>query len=163
MKKYLSLIRHAKSSWGEASLPDHARSLNQRGQHDARRMGEVLLEQGIAFNALLCSDATRARQTLELLNEQLKINDDVIRYLDELYCAAVPTLVELIHAVDNQKNNIAIIAHNPGLEDLAAMLTGNRETFSTCCVMQIGFDIDDWREVKKGKGKQVLFLSPKTI
>ena len=163
MKKYLSLIRHAKSSWGDASLADHARSLNQRGQHDAQRMGEVLQEQGIVFDALLCSDAKRARQTLALLNEQLKVDEDIIHYLGELYCASVPTLIELIHAVDNQKNNIGIVAHNPGLEDLATMLSGDRETFSTCSVMQIGFDINNWSEVNKGKGKRLLFLSPKTV
>ncbi len=163
MKKYLTLIRHAKSSWGDTGLADHARSLNQRGQRDAQRMGEVLQERGISFDRLLCSDATRAKQTLRLLNEQLEINDEVVCYVDELYCAPVPTLIELIRAANNQKNTIGIIAHNPGLEELATMLTGENKTFPTCTVMQIGFDIDDWNKVDKKTGMQTLFLTPKTL
>jgi len=163
MKKQLSLIRHAKSSWDNASLSDHARSLNERGRRDAARMGEALRERGINFNLILCSSAKRARETLALLREQLEIEDGVVNYLDDLYCAPASTLVELIQQVDNSKNNIAIIAHNPGLEDLAAILNDESEPFTTCTVMQIEFEMDNWKQVDKVTGKRTLLLSPKTI
>ncbi len=163
MKKQLTLIRHAKSSWDNASLSDHARNLNNRGRRDAARMGEALRERGISFDLILCSSAKRARETLALLREQLEIEDDAITCLDDLYCASVPTLVELIQQVDNGKNNIAIIAHNPGLEDLAAMLSDESEPFITCTVMQIEFEMDNWKQVDKTGGKQTLFLNPKTV
>jgi len=163
MKKQLTLIRHAKSSWDNASLSDHARNLNNRGRRDAARMGEALRERGVNFDLILCSSAKRARETLALLREQLEIEDDAITCLDDLYCASVPTLVELIQQVDNSKNNIAIIAHNPGLEDLAAMLSDESEPFVTCTVMQIEFEMDNWKQVDKTGGKRTLFLSPKTV
>ena len=38
----LYLLRHAKSSWGDASLSDIERPLNARGERDAPRMGAAL-------------------------------------------------------------------------------------------------------------------------
>lgn len=163
MTKCLSLIRHAKSSWDDASLSDYERGLNERGRRDAPRMGKALQQGGIKFDRVLCSSAKRARETLNLLREQLEIEDDSIHYLDDLYCASTATLIDIIRQQDNDNNNIAIIAHNPGLEDLAAMLSKRNETFSTCSVVQIEFEIDDWKQVGKVTGKQILFLNPKII
>ncbi len=163
MKKQLTLIRHAKSSWDDSSLSDYARDLNERGRRDAVRIGEALHEREIKFDLVLCSSAIRARETLSLLREKLELEDDSIHYLDDLYCASVPTLVELIRPLDNDKNNIAIVAHNPGLEDLATMLSNDNKTFVTCSVMQIEFEMDDWKQLDKVTGKQTLFLSPKTV
>ncbi|VAX09441.1 Phosphohistidine phosphatase SixA [hydrothermal vent metagenome] len=163
MKKQLTLIRHAKSSWGDSSLPDYERDLNKRGQADALRMGKTLNEQGIKFDLILCSSALRARETLSRLNESLKLEDKVIQYTDELYCASVPTLFEIIHQLDSNKNNVAIVAHNPGLEDLAAQLTDDHEIFATCSIMQIAFNVDNWSRVDKRGGSQLQFLSPKTV
>jgi len=160
--KRLTLIRHAKSSWDDASLSDHARGLNERGRRNALRMGEALHARGIKFDLILCSSATRAGETLALLRKQLEIEDDAVNYLDDLYCASAPILIELIQQVDNGKNNIAIIAHNPGLEDLAAMLINNKERFVTCSVLKIEFEMDSWKQVDTVTGRQTLFLSPKT-
>ncbi len=163
MNKQLTLIRHAKSSWGDNSLPDYARELNKRGQNDALQIGEALHERRIKFDQVLCSSAIRARQTLSRLNEALGLDDESICYLDDLYCAPVTTLLEIIQQVDNSKHHIAIIAHNPGLEDLATRLSNERKTFSTCSVMQIEFNMQDWRGINRTTGTQRLFLSPKTI
>jgi len=163
MIKCLTLIRHAKSSWNDGSLSDHARGLNDRGRRNAARMGKALHDRGIKFDRLLCSSAKRAKETLALLREQLEIENDSIRYLDDLYCASTSTLVELIRKVDNDKNNIAIIAHNPGLEDLAAMLSNSNEMLTTCSVLQIEFEIDNWKHLDKATGKQTMFINPKIL
>ncbi|VAX13291.1 Phosphohistidine phosphatase SixA [hydrothermal vent metagenome] len=163
MIKHLTLIRHAKSSWENASLSDYERSLNERGRRDAPRMGEALQQRGIRFDRVLCSSAKRARETLSLLRERLEIEDHSIRYLDDLYCASTTILIDIIRQQDNDKNNIAIVAHNPGIEDLAAMLSNDKQIFVTCSVMQIEFKIENWKQVAKVTGKQKLFLSPKTI
>jgi len=36
--RYLILMRHAKSDWGDESLSDHDRPLNRRGQRDNSRL-----------------------------------------------------------------------------------------------------------------------------
>ena len=40
--KTLLLIRHAKSSWGDASISDFDRPLNERGKHDGPLMAQEL-------------------------------------------------------------------------------------------------------------------------
>ncbi len=61
----LYLLRHAKSSWEFFDLPDHDRPLAPRGERAAKAMAQHLREQGIAPEVVLCSTATRARETLE--------------------------------------------------------------------------------------------------
>ncbi len=163
MIKHLTLIRHAKSSWDNTHLPDHARCLNDRGHRDALRMGGALHKRKIKFDLVLCSSAKRANETLSLLRKKLEIEDACIRYLDDLYCASTATLVKLIRRINDAKNDIAIVAHNPGIEDLAAILSNDGQTFTTCNVMQIEFKIDSWEQVGKITGKQSLFLKPKML
>jgi len=67
--KTLLVLRHAKSSWNDPVLDDHARPLNKRGQRDARRMGELVREYGLIPDVVLSSDAVRARLTAEAVAE----------------------------------------------------------------------------------------------
>ncbi len=65
--KTLLLLRHAKSSWNDPSLADHDRPLKKRGRKAAPRMGRWLQENGLRPDCVLCSTATRARETLQLV------------------------------------------------------------------------------------------------
>jgi len=61
--KTLFLIRHAKSSWGDAALPDKDRPLNDRGRRDAPKMGERLAKRDVKPDLILSSPAVRALKT----------------------------------------------------------------------------------------------------
>ena len=65
MSKTLLVMRHAKSSWKDASLSDHDRPLNKRGRTAAPRMGELIRDQGILPDYIATSSALRARATAE--------------------------------------------------------------------------------------------------
>ncbi len=67
----LTLVRHAKSSWGEPSLSDIDRPLNERGLRDAPRMAEWLADRGAVYGAQLSSPALRARTTAQHFCEAL--------------------------------------------------------------------------------------------
>ena len=51
--KTLLLLRHAKSSWSDPTLPDHDRPLNKRGIHDAPRMGKLLRHEHLMPDLIL--------------------------------------------------------------------------------------------------------------
>ena len=53
----LLLLRHAKSSWDDASLPDRERSLNKRGRRAAAAMREAMRGLGLAPDVILVSPA----------------------------------------------------------------------------------------------------------
>ena len=62
--KTILLLRHAKSSWDSAAQNDHDRPLNKRGERAAALMAVHLCEAAPRPDLILCSTATRTRQTL---------------------------------------------------------------------------------------------------
>ncbi|MCB1234427.1 MAG: histidine phosphatase family protein, partial [Verrucomicrobiae bacterium] len=83
--KELILIRHAKSDWGDASLDDHERSLNDRGLRDAPRVGEELARRGAKPDVILTSTAVRALTTARAVAGKLDFPAGRIAAMGELY------------------------------------------------------------------------------
>jgi phosphohistidine phosphatase len=108
----LYLLRHAKSSWDEPRLVDHDRPLAPRGRRAAKAMGRYLRRHEIEPDVILCSSATRARQTLE----RLGLPD--ARIEPGLYGADAATLRGFIP----ETGSAMLIGHNPGVQDLALSL-----------------------------------------
>ncbi|RYF89742.1 MAG: histidine phosphatase family protein, partial [Chitinophagaceae bacterium] len=51
--KSLYIVRHAKSSWGDFTLPDFDRPLNERGKRDAPVMAKRLLDGKIEIDVFM--------------------------------------------------------------------------------------------------------------
>ena len=145
----LILIRHAKSGWDDPSLDDHDRPLNDRGRRDAPRMGDWLRAGGYVPDAILCSSALRTRQTAEGLG----LGPDPM-ILDSLYHASPDRLLTSLPKAKAQ--SVAIIAHNPGIGDLAARLAASApdnphfHSYPTLATTVLDFDATDWRDINKG-------------
>ena len=167
MSHRLLLIRHAKSSWDDASLADRERPLAKRGRDAAERMGAHLRHEGQRPDVVLCSASTRTRETLELL----RFRDADVAYLDELYGASSHELLGSVGEVRDDAEVVALIGHNPGMQDLAIALAGNdatagavrlREKFPTCAVA--AFDVEgSWRDLGPERIRLVSFVVPKEL
>jgi len=147
--KTLILIRHAKSSWNTPGMSDFERVLNSRGLSDAPVMGERLSQRLTAshqpLDMLLCSSAHRADQTARLLASALSFSDTAIDWHRELYLANPNTMLGLIRSLPDTANTVALVAHNPGITELAEQLTG--EYFGdvpTCSIITISLPIKHW-------------------
>ena len=55
--KTLFLVRHAKSSWDDMTLPDKDRRLDDRGKRDAPKIGERLAKRHVKPDLILSSPA----------------------------------------------------------------------------------------------------------
>jgi phosphohistidine phosphatase len=164
MNKTITLIRHAKSSWSDLSLSDFDRPLNKRGVRDAPRIATALSEQGISFDKVLCSAAQRARQTLALLKQHLDINEAIIEYQHELYGASADRLLSCIAQQPESVQHIALLGHNPGVEDLADRLSKVAiGPMPTCCVVQLSLECTTWSILPPHCGNFVLQLKPKEL
>ena len=122
----LLLMRHAKSDWYSGAGADFLRPLSDRGIRDARRMGQWLAASGHLPERIVSSPSRRTRQTLELLAEgagtHLLARTD---WHDELYHASSATLLSAL-AKYVPGNDLLVLGHNPGMEELVAYLLGTQ-------------------------------------
>ena len=95
--RQLLLLRHAKSSWDDPHLPDHARPLNARGRQAATAMRRAMRDLALAPDIVLVSSARRTLQTLEALGPWDET--PLIEPMDALYLAAAPQMLQVLRGV----------------------------------------------------------------
>jgi phosphohistidine phosphatase len=158
----LYLLRHAKSSWGDDSKQDFERPLANRGRKACATIGEFIHEKGIDFDLVLVSTAFRTRETIELIKERAKFRGEV-RYDERIYEATAAQLVEIISQVDNERGSVLIVGHNPGLEELLGLLTGEQHRVTTANFAKIKLKTPKWSANLANKGTLDWLVRPKEI
>lgn len=139
----LILVRHAKSDWGDPGLRDHERTLNERGLRDAPAMAERLATTDTKVERILSSTAVRARTTAAEFGAALDVD---VELDPELYAAPADTL--LAKAAEAGARSVMVVAHSPGISELAAQLSnGGIEHMPTCAVARFAWDAESWEEV----------------
>jgi phosphohistidine phosphatase len=115
-------MRHAKSSWDDPKLPDHARPLNARGRRSVSVMRQVMHELGLVPDIVLVSSARRTLQTLEALEPWE--DTPLVEPMDALYLANAKQMLKVLHGVRETARSVLLVGHNPGLHELALLLVG---------------------------------------
>jgi phosphohistidine phosphatase len=120
--RQLVLIRHAKAASGSA---DRERPLAERGRDEAPAIGRWLAAQQIVPDRVVVSPARRARQTWELATAVLGAAAETV--LDErVYENTVEDLLEVVRETPAVISTLAIVGHNPGIQELAVALDDGR-------------------------------------
>ena len=159
----LILTRHAKSSWDDPNLADHARPLKGRGSRAARELGEWLASRGHLPDEVLSSDAVRTRQTWEQIEPALA-EAPAPGWLPALYHAGAEEMLACLKAAKGR--TVMMIGHNPGLAEFAAMLPARPPAdpdfarFPTAATLVVDFEIADWAELEPGRGSVLDFFTP---
>jgi phosphohistidine phosphatase len=149
--KTLFLLRHAKAVSTSEALRDLDRSLSDQGREQAERVGKYLKQQNISFDLVLSSTALRARETTELVLTAAGSTSEV-RYEQRIYEASAQQLLELVCEIEKEKNEVLLVGHNPGLEELLKRLTGRFETMGTSTLAKIALGASAWTEAVAEKG-----------
>ena len=135
MNLYLYIMRHAKSDWSGPQISDFERPINKRGTKNAMRIGEWMNENNHIPQKIISSPAVRAKETIELVTEQIsKFNLEDLTYEDELYLAGFTQLIEFINTYKDKVQSLMLVGHNPGIENLVNYLcdkSGDKETIVT--------------------------------
>ena len=169
----LVLVRHAKSDWGDPGLPDHERPLNARGTANAPTMARRLADTGITVDRIVSSTAVRARTTAAAFGAALGCE---VELEPHLYDSSAKTLLEAAVAAGAgggadgtggtggtggqgapdvsggaggrvSPRTIMLVAHNPGITDLASRLSaGGIAHMPTCAVARFVWSTDEWCE-----------------
>jgi len=160
--RQLTLLRHAKSSWEDASVRDRDRPLNKRGERDAPLMGHRLRAREVRPALILMSPAIRTRRTAQIVAREIGYPVEFLQQEEDLYLASAKQIVEVLARQDGSFRDIVVCGHNPGITDLANQLTGaGIDNVPTTGIVIIGLDLDRWADLAKAEGRLVLFDYPK--
>jgi phosphohistidine phosphatase len=158
----LLLLRHAKSSWDDPTLDDHARPLAPRGRRAARLISKHLRDEGIEISLVLCSSARRAVETVGLVAPTGKL-----RIQPGLYAASSDELLERLQRVPPEAETVMLVGHNPSIQELATGLASgpselDGQKFPTGALATLSF-YGLWRELAFGEAELVSFVTPRQL
>jgi len=166
-------MRHAKSTWDDPKLSDHARPLNARGRQAAAAMRRAMIDLGLAPDVVLVSSARRTLQTLEALEPWA--DTPLIEPMDALYLADADRLLEVLHRVTLTARSVLLLAHNPGLHDLALRLVSDDQMrdgsplarkleagYPTGALAEFAIGVP-WDAVGTGVGRLQRFFGPRDL
>lgn len=169
--KRLALLRHAKSSWDDATMDDFNRPLNDRGWKAARRLGRELNQRGMRFDLVLASTAARVRETIDGVQEHYDFAAP-IQFEPQMYGATEHELQSLVRTLPDLVHATLLVGHNPGFERLLIELTRDDEDglryrvagkFPTGALAVVEFSWHRWSEVRPASGKIVDLILPKEL
>jgi phosphohistidine phosphatase len=146
----IALIRHAKSDWS-AAVPDRDRPLSKRGLRQASETGKWLSENFPALDLAIVSNAKRAQDTWELVNAEMKWPVDT-ELDDDAYTFDGYELLDIIADLDESIGHVAIVGHNPAIEDVIQLLTDEQARMPTSAVAIISIR-GEWESVGSGNGR----------
>jgi phosphohistidine phosphatase len=167
----LMLLRHAKSEWSKPGQRDHDRVLAARGREAAPHIGKYMATHGLIPDLVVCSTATRARETWDLVVEALKPTPKVV-HDERIYDNRPDTLMDVIHETNPEIHVLLLVGHNPSFHALGELLaaTGDtesrqrlREKFPTSGLAVIDFAVDAWDRVHPHSGRLDRMITPRLL
>lgn len=160
--KFLYLIRHAKSDWGDIQLKDFDRHLSQRGMRDAPFMAAKFKELFGIPQKLISSPAMRAMTTANFFAKEFGIDSNVISYNREIYSNGQKAIPNIISQLDDSIDSVAVFGHNPDITLLANELIQDIVGHvPTCTIIKISFETEFWSEVSHTIGQFEALEFPK--
>ncbi|BDB43906.1 MULTISPECIES: SixA phosphatase family protein [Mycobacterium] len=160
----LVLMRHAKSDY-PSGVADHDRPLAARGRREAALGGEWLSANVPAIDAVLCSTAARARETLARTGI-----DAPVSYVGRLYGATPGALIAEVNKVDDGIGTVLVVGHEPTISSVALILADGRTNIAAAerisqkyptsgiAVLRVP---DRWAELEPGSAELVEFHVPR--
>ncbi len=132
MLSHLLFMRHAKSSWANGNVPDHARPLNPRGRDEADLTAQTLVAKGFAPDLIWASDARRTTETAERLIHIIPGAQTIIKAPEFYNASAAHVLAECARA-DEPEGRLMLLGHNPGWSELLGHFMGRPHAMPTAC------------------------------
>lgn len=157
----LYLIRHGLAEErGDAWPDDSKRPLTTVGMSRLRRSARGLERLGISFDLILTSPLVRTRQTADVISEQLQSRPHVVN-AESL--APGGTLQGIMAELEkhSRRTRIALVGHEPGIGELAALLIGTRHPIAFKKGAACRIDVDELPP--RAPGDLRWFLAPKIL
>lgn len=171
--KTLILLRHAKSGWDDPVARDFDRPLNPKGVRAAVTMGHRAADLGLRPDRMIASPAVRVKETLESFFEGWGRTLEPV-WDRRIYLASAATLLDVIRETDASVDDLMLVGHNPGLEDLVLMLVPDdgssplraevETKFPTATIARLRWSGDDWSALGPNDAITLdLFVRPRDV
>ncbi|MBC8033438.1 MAG: histidine phosphatase family protein [Chitinophagaceae bacterium] len=162
--KSMLLIRHAKSSWNDPHEKDFDRPLNERGRRDAPVMAARLKEKLPVIDLFISSPANRALSTAISFARAYGLGSTDILQIPELYHAPPHVFYDVIAAIPDHLDTVAIFSHNGGITDFVNGLTETKvDVMPTCSIYGVKADITKWSSFYDASKNFWFFDYPKKL
>lgn len=155
--KQIVVVRHVSAAPAEDNMGDFVREITPVGERHARNFAHRLAERNLVPQHIICSDAVRAVQTSEVFSAESGYGGEIDANPD-LYDATEETWLDNLRVLDDALDRVMIVGHNPALEALVHLLTGNHHKLSAGAVAVIEIDSESWRAVADSDAVQLLTL-----
>ncbi|KAI8534459.1 hypothetical protein RHMOL_Rhmol10G0091300 [Rhododendron molle] len=138
-------------------VKDHDRPLSRTGQSDAIEVSQKLQKLGWIPELILYSDAVRTRETLAIMQEQVKgFLEAEVHFISSFYSIVAmdgQTAEHLQHAICKFSRDeiltVMCMGHNRGWEEAASKFSGASIELKTCNAALLEATGKSWEEVKR--------------
>ena len=164
----LLLLRHAKAERLQPGGRDQDRVLAARGRANAKTLGAYLARHAFIPDRAVVSTAARTRETWTLLAAAMG-QAPPASFEERLYDASPETIPQAVKETGPDTGTLMVIGHNPGLQELAAMLVASGDIearerlgreFPTSALVVISFAAENWNGVHPRGGRLEHFVTP---
>lgn len=154
MKK-LYLLRHAQAQ-ASSTGGDLHRHLTEKGISDAKALGAFMKKQGLRPEKILCSPATRTKETMECLG----LEDSHIEFIKDIYESHGESILSHLQNTDHFYKSVIVIGHNPTLYEMVLRLSHDESSKNFLNQIQMGYHpatlsvlecpVENWSELSFG-------------
>ena len=173
--KYLTVVRHAKSSWDQPGAADHDRALNERGLRSAPAVAKFLSKTYFGGNGadrllplpdrIVSSTALRAMTTAQLMHDALALPKEAMTLDSRLYLAEPDMILDVVRHLNENSAHAMVFGHNPGINDFVDKMLARTTIpgMPTCATVIMGlphefWGLTDWREAQL-----IAYITPKAL
>lgn len=125
-------------------------------------MGRLVRDRGLLPDVILSSPASRASETARLVAHEARL-DQPIRFDDRIYEASPQTLLKVLSELEDGFLSAMLVGHNPGIEGLIRVLTGQLTAMPTAALAVIDLNIASWSDIGLSAGKLAEVVRPKEV
>jgi phosphohistidine phosphatase len=160
----LFIVRHARAEDRATFMADHDRELTPEGIIAAARVGRYLHKKNICPDVIISSTAPRARDTANVVAEQVGFDPAQIQLEASLYDGGPKAYLSAINTLPVSVQSAMIVGHNPDVSYFGEFLTHQSiGSMSKGAVVAVTFGNLGWAEVSGRTGSLLFQIAPKTL
>uniref|UniRef100_A0A453KK15 Uncharacterized protein n=1 Tax=Aegilops tauschii subsp. strangulata TaxID=200361 RepID=A0A453KK15_AEGTS len=145
---------------------DHDRPLSKAGRADAISVSDKFHQMGWIPELILCSDATRTKETLQIMQEHVQgLSQALVHFIPSFYSIAAmdgQTAEHLQKAICEYSTDeiltVMCMGHNKGWEEAASMFSGDSVVLKTCNAALLEAAGKSWIELGGSSNSAVLLV-----